>query len=105
MCDGNAECQPSFVGGFVAPTIASQSCRCFTRIGDELSHWFRTRTADAGKRPSAAHRRAVEKERDRLANALAESEREKKAAAELAEALLVSEEHKIAAATEKKSRS
>ena len=31
---------------------------------------------------------AVEKERDRLANALAESEREKKVAAELAEALL-----------------
>ncbi|MEZ2144804.1 DUF2130 domain-containing protein [Bradyrhizobium sp. DN5] len=44
---------------------------------------------------------AVEKERDRLANALAESEREKKAASELAEALLASEQHKITAATEK----
>ncbi|MBR1208763.1 MULTISPECIES: DUF2130 domain-containing protein [unclassified Bradyrhizobium] len=44
---------------------------------------------------------AVEKERDRLANALVESEREKKAAAELAEALLASEQHKIAAAKEK----
>ncbi|MBC9879939.1 DUF2130 domain-containing protein [Bradyrhizobium sp. INPA01-394B] len=43
----------------------------------------------------------VEKERDRLANALAESEREKKAASELAEALLASEQHKIAAAKEK----
>ncbi|SCB53631.1 hypothetical protein GA0061099_10841 [Bradyrhizobium yuanmingense] len=44
---------------------------------------------------------AVEKERDRLANALAESEREKKAASELAEALLASEQHKITAAKEK----
>lgn len=44
---------------------------------------------------------AVEKERDRLANALAESEREKKAASELAEALLVNEQHKITAAKEK----
>ena len=44
---------------------------------------------------------AVEKERDRLANALVESEREKKAASELAEALLASEQHKIAAAKEK----
>lgn len=43
---------------------------------------------------------AVEKERDRLANALAESEREKKAASELAEALLASEQHKITAAKE-----
>ncbi|WP_456739324.1 DUF2130 domain-containing protein [Bradyrhizobium sp. USDA 4471] len=43
----------------------------------------------------------VEKERDRLANALAESEREKKAASELAEALLASEQHKITAAKEK----
>ncbi|MDA9474706.1 hypothetical protein XI03_09345 [Bradyrhizobium sp. CCBAU 65884] len=44
---------------------------------------------------------AVEKERDRLANALAEAEREKKAASELAEALLASEQHKITAAKEK----
>ena len=44
---------------------------------------------------------AVEKERDRLANALTESEREKKAASELAEALLASEQHKITAAKEK----
>ncbi|MGY4286945.1 hypothetical protein ACVWXO_006165 [Bradyrhizobium sp. LM2.7] len=44
---------------------------------------------------------AVEKERDTLANALAESEREKKAASELAEVLLASEQHKIAAAKEK----
>jgi hypothetical protein len=44
---------------------------------------------------------AVEKERDRLANALAESEREKKVAAELAEALLSKEQHKITAAKEK----
>jgi hypothetical protein len=44
---------------------------------------------------------AVEKERDRLANALAESEREKKAASELADALLASEQHKITAAKEK----
>ncbi|MCK1719917.1 DUF2130 domain-containing protein [Bradyrhizobium sp. 141] len=44
---------------------------------------------------------AVEKERDRLANALAESEREKKAASEIAEALLASEQHKITAAKEK----
>ena len=44
---------------------------------------------------------AVEKERDRLANALAEAEREKKAASELAEALLATEQHKITAAKEK----
>ncbi|MEY9108202.1 hypothetical protein ABH999_004398 [Bradyrhizobium yuanmingense] len=44
---------------------------------------------------------AVEKERDRLANALAESEREKKAASELAEALLATEQHKITTAKEK----
>ncbi|GGI27720.1 MULTISPECIES: DUF2130 domain-containing protein [Bradyrhizobium] len=44
---------------------------------------------------------AVEKERDRLANALAESEREKKAASELADALLASEQHKIATAKER----
>jgi hypothetical protein len=44
---------------------------------------------------------AVEKERDRLANALAESEHEKKAASERAEALLASEQHKITAAKEK----
>ncbi|MGY8635340.1 DUF2130 domain-containing protein [Bradyrhizobium sp. 14AA] len=44
---------------------------------------------------------AVEKERDRLANALAESEREKKAASEVAEALLASEQHKITAAKER----
>jgi hypothetical protein len=44
---------------------------------------------------------AVEKERDRLANALAESEREKQAASELAEALLATEQHKITAAKEK----
>ncbi|WP_376717446.1 DUF2130 domain-containing protein [Bradyrhizobium sp. 62B] len=44
---------------------------------------------------------AVERERDRLANALAESEREKKAASELTEALLASEQHKFAAAKEK----
>src|SRR4051812_22258169 len=43
----------------------------------------------------------AEKERDRLANALAESEREKKAASELAEALLATEQHKITAAKEK----
>src|SRR4051812_27177411 len=41
---------------------------------------------------------AVEKERDTLANALAQAEREKKAASELAEALLASEQHKITAA-------
>ncbi|TWA89392.1 DUF2130 domain-containing protein [Bradyrhizobium stylosanthis] len=44
---------------------------------------------------------AVEKERDRLANALAESEREKKAASELAEALRATEQHKLSAAKEK----
>ncbi|MCK1351519.1 DUF2130 domain-containing protein [Bradyrhizobium sp. CW7] len=44
---------------------------------------------------------AVEKERDTLANALAQSEREKKAASELAEALMASEQHKISAAKEK----
>jgi len=44
---------------------------------------------------------AVENERDRLASALAESEREKKAASELADALLASEQHKIRAAKEK----
>lgn len=44
---------------------------------------------------------AVEKERDRLANALAESERDKKAASELAEALLAGELHKVSAAKEK----
>jgi hypothetical protein len=44
---------------------------------------------------------AVEKERDTLANALAQAEREKKAASELAEALLASEQHKISAAKEK----
>ncbi|WP_176422154.1 DUF2130 domain-containing protein [Bradyrhizobium sp. 2S1] len=44
---------------------------------------------------------AVEKERDTLANALAQSEREKKAASELAEALLASEQNKISAAKEK----
>ncbi|MGY4430654.1 hypothetical protein ACVWWO_003131 [Bradyrhizobium sp. F1.13.1] len=44
---------------------------------------------------------AVETERDRLANALAQAEREKKAASELAEALLASEQHKITATKEK----
>ena len=44
---------------------------------------------------------AVEKERDALANALAHAEREKRAASELAEALLASEQHKISAAKEK----
>ena len=44
---------------------------------------------------------AIEKERDRLANALTETEREKKAASELAEALLANEQHKITAAKEK----
>nr|WP_283813509.1 DUF2130 domain-containing protein [Bradyrhizobium paxllaeri] len=44
---------------------------------------------------------AVEKERDRLANALADSEREKKAGSELADALLATEQHKIASAKEK----
>ncbi|MCG2626314.1 DUF2130 domain-containing protein [Bradyrhizobium sp. WYCCWR 13023] len=43
----------------------------------------------------------VEKERDRLANALAESERDKKAASELADALLAGELHKASAAKEK----
>lgn len=43
---------------------------------------------------------AVEKERDTLANALAQAEREKKAASELAEALLTSELHKVSAAKE-----
>jgi hypothetical protein len=41
---------------------------------------------------------AVEKERDTLANALAQAEREKKASSELAEALLASELHKVSAA-------
>ena len=45
--------------------------------------------------------KGVEKERDRLANALADAEREKKAASELAEALLATEQHKITAAKEK----
>jgi hypothetical protein len=44
---------------------------------------------------------AVEKERDTLANALAQAEREKKAASELAEALLAGELHKVSAAKEK----
>ena len=43
---------------------------------------------------------AVEKERDTLANALAQAEREKKAASELAEALLAGELHKVSAARE-----
>lgn len=43
----------------------------------------------------------VEKERDRLANALAESERDKKAASELADALLAGELHKASATKEK----
>jgi hypothetical protein len=43
---------------------------------------------------------AVEKERDTLANALAQAEREKKASSELAEALLASELHKVSSAKE-----
>ena len=43
----------------------------------------------------------VEKERDMLANALAQAEREKKAASELAEALLASEQQKISAAKDR----
>ncbi|NPU09856.1 DUF2130 domain-containing protein [Bradyrhizobium sp. 83002] len=43
---------------------------------------------------------AVEKERDTLANALAQAESDKKAASELAEALLASELHKASAAKE-----
>ncbi|MCS3724975.1 DUF2130 domain-containing protein, partial [Bradyrhizobium elkanii] len=47
---------------------------------------------------------AVEKERDTLANALAHSEREKKAASELADALLAGELHKVSAAKEEEIR-
>ncbi|MGY4257919.1 hypothetical protein ACVI1L_004987 [Bradyrhizobium sp. USDA 4516] len=47
---------------------------------------------------------AVEKERDTLANALAQAEREKKASSELAEALLASELHKVSAAKEEEIR-
>jgi hypothetical protein len=47
---------------------------------------------------------AVEKERDGLANALAQAEREKKAASELAEALLATEVHKASAAKEEEIR-
>ncbi|WP_315774308.1 MULTISPECIES: DUF2130 domain-containing protein [unclassified Bradyrhizobium] len=47
---------------------------------------------------------AVEKERDGLANALAQAEREKKAASELAEALLATEVHKVSAAKEEEIR-
>lgn len=47
---------------------------------------------------------AVEKERDTLANALALAEREKKAASELAEALLTSELQKVSAAKEEEIR-
>ncbi|MGJ4999349.1 DUF2130 domain-containing protein [Bradyrhizobium sp. HKCCYLS3077] len=46
----------------------------------------------------------VEKERDGLANALAQAEREKKAASELAEALLATEVHKVSAAKEEEIR-
>ncbi|WP_025038327.1 DUF2130 domain-containing protein [Bradyrhizobium sp. DOA9] len=42
----------------------------------------------------------MEKERDTLANALAQAEREKKSASELADALLASELHKVSAAKE-----
>jgi len=56
----------------------------------------------AQKLPVSEALSAVEKERDRLASALAESEREKKkVASELADALLASEQHKITAAKEK----
>ena len=44
---------------------------------------------------------AVEKERDILANELAQAERERKAASELADALLASEQQKIAAAKDR----
>jgi hypothetical protein len=47
---------------------------------------------------------AVEKERDTLANALAQAEREKKASSELAEALLSSELHKVSSAKEEEIR-
>ncbi len=47
---------------------------------------------------------AVEKERDTLANALAQAQREKKAASELADALLASELHKVSAAKEEEIR-
>jgi hypothetical protein len=47
---------------------------------------------------------AVEKERDTLANALAQSERERKAASELADALLAGELHKVSAAKEEEIR-
>ncbi|WP_315810831.1 DUF2130 domain-containing protein [Bradyrhizobium sp. SZCCHNR3107] len=47
---------------------------------------------------------AVEKERDGLANALVQAEREKKAASELAEALLATEVHKVSAAKEEEIR-
>ena len=47
---------------------------------------------------------AVEKERDALANALAQSEREKRAASELADALLAGELHKVSAAKEEEIR-
>ncbi|WP_316398203.1 DUF2130 domain-containing protein [Bradyrhizobium sp. 33ap4] len=47
---------------------------------------------------------AVEKERDTLANALAQAEREKKAASELAEALLTSELRKVSAVKEEEIR-
>ena len=44
----------------------------------------------------------VEKERDTLANALLQAEKDKKAASELAEALLASEVHKISADKERR---
>ncbi|MGJ4973426.1 DUF2130 domain-containing protein [Bradyrhizobium sp. HKCCYLRH1073] len=47
---------------------------------------------------------AVEKERDGLANALAQAEREKKASSDLAEALLAAEVHKVSAAKEEEIR-
>ncbi|MGJ5040898.1 DUF2130 domain-containing protein [Bradyrhizobium sp. HKCCYLRH1062] len=47
---------------------------------------------------------AVEKERDGLSHALAQAEREKKAASELAEALLATEVHKASAAKEEEIR-
>ncbi|WP_283842261.1 DUF2130 domain-containing protein [Bradyrhizobium altum] len=47
---------------------------------------------------------AVEKERDTLANALAQAEREKKAASELAEALLAGELHKVSSSKEEEIR-
>jgi hypothetical protein len=47
---------------------------------------------------------AVEKERDTLANALAQAEREKKASSELADALLSNELHKVASTKEEEIR-